>query len=260
MTILADPLPPTKQVPECGKYSLLGRNTRPREGSELRGLPKVSPFHAATVLCVRTGPPLRMPLSPTARPFIDDADAPTRTCSSDRLPYDCQRGSITTARGRAMKLAKKEKDDKPRRAERRSSHRTQWAAQFAVASELCKRGYEVAFTMGNHPSVDLLVNSPNQVAFSVDVKGLYKKNFWAVHAKATKHNLFYILAFVPDEGKNRFFILTQDGVNKAIEADETLARTRAVEKGRSVEKIGNFPGIAWGQAQASENAWDILPK
>ena len=50
MTILADPLSPTKQVPECGKYSLLGRNTRPREGSELRGLPEVSPFHAATVL------------------------------------------------------------------------------------------------------------------------------------------------------------------------------------------------------------------
>jgi hypothetical protein len=28
-------------------------------------------------------------------------------------------------------------------------HQTQWAAQFAVASELCKRGYEVSFTMGN---------------------------------------------------------------------------------------------------------------
>jgi len=30
--------------------------------------------------------------------------------------------------------------------ERQSANRTHWAAQFAVASELCKRGYEVALT------------------------------------------------------------------------------------------------------------------
>jgi hypothetical protein len=35
-------------------------------------------------------------------------------------------------------------------------HQTQWAAQFAVASELCKRGYEGSFTMGNSaPVADL---------------------------------------------------------------------------------------------------------
>ena len=45
--------------------------------------------------------------------------------------------------------------------EKRAPHRTQWAAQFAVASELCKRGYEVSFTMGNTtPLADLMVVSP----------------------------------------------------------------------------------------------------
>ena len=34
---------------------------------------------------------------------------------------------------------------------KKRQNQTQWTAQFAVASELCKRGYEVAFTMGNHP-------------------------------------------------------------------------------------------------------------
>jgi hypothetical protein len=29
--------------------------------------------------------------------------------------------------------------------EKRSGHQTQWAAQFVVACELCKRGYEVSF-------------------------------------------------------------------------------------------------------------------
>ena len=48
----------------------------------------------------------------------------------------------------------------PVAANRRSVHRTQWAAQFAVASELCKRGYEVAWTTGNHPMVDLMVDEP----------------------------------------------------------------------------------------------------
>jgi hypothetical protein len=159
-----------------------------------------------------------------------------------------------------MKVAKKGKGNPPKPAERRSAHRTQWAAQFAVASELCKRDCQVALTLGNHPSADLMAISPKGVSFTVDVKGLYKRNFWAVRAKTPTQNLFYIFAFVPDEGQNRFFILTQGQVNNAIEADLTLARTRAVERGRSVEKIGNFPGVAWGQAETSENAWDILPK
>jgi uncharacterized protein YhbP (UPF0306 family) len=101
--------------------------------------------------------------------------------------------------------------------ERRSAHRTQWAAQFAVASELCKRDYQVALTLGNHPSADLMAISPKGIPFTVDVKGLYKKNFWAIRAKAKTPNLFYIFAFVPDEAQNRFFILTQDQANKEIE-------------------------------------------
>lgn len=38
---------------------------------------------------------------------------------------------------------------------------TQWAAQFSVAGELCKRGYQVTFKMGNTaPVADLMVISP----------------------------------------------------------------------------------------------------
>src|SRR5205823_5261292 len=54
-------------------------------------------------------------------------------------------------------------------------HQTQWAAQFAVASELCKRGYEVAFTSGHTtPVADLMAASPvAKTMFLIDVKGLY---------------------------------------------------------------------------------------
>jgi hypothetical protein len=64
--------------------------------------------------------------------------------------------------------------------ERRSAHRTQWAAQFAVASELCKRDYQVALTLGNHPAIDLMVISPHRKSFHIDVKGLYRPGFWGV--------------------------------------------------------------------------------
>lgn len=62
------------------------------------------------------------------------------------------------------------------------AHQTQWAAQFAVASELCKRGYEVSFTMGDTtPVADLMVVSPKTGGmFLVDVKGLYSMNPWQV--------------------------------------------------------------------------------
>src|SRR5258707_5950153 len=56
---------------------------------------------------------------------------------------------------------------------------------FAAASELCKRGYEVAFTSGHTtPVADLIVVSPvNREMFLVDVKGLYQKNSWLIKLK-----------------------------------------------------------------------------
>jgi len=143
--------------------------------------------------------------------------------------------------------------------ERRSSHRTQWAAQFAVASELCKRGYEVAFTMGNHPSVDIMVTSPNQAAFLVDVKGLYKPNWWGVREKPDRHNLYYVLAFVPDLGSNRFFILTQAEVNREVALELERSRQRALIKGNPNAKPESFPGLAWKFVERFEGAWKTLP-
>jgi hypothetical protein len=99
--------------------------------------------------------------------------------------------------------------------ENQSARRTHWAAQFAVASELCKRGYEVALTMANHPVFDLMVVSPKGVPFLIDVIGQYKKNVWPVRLKTTRGKLFYVLVFVPHAGQNRFFILRQEAAKKA---------------------------------------------
>ena len=104
-----------------------------------------------------------------------------------------------------------------------------------------------------------MVNSPNDTRFNVDVKGLYKPNFWLVHAKEKRGKLFYVLAFVPQGERNRFFVLTQDQVNKEVSADLEHARTSRNAKGRGGEPSG-FRGIQWGRAERFEDAWKALPK
>jgi hypothetical protein len=83
---------------------------------------------------------------------------------------------------------------------RRPTHHAQWATQFAVASELCQRDYQVALTMGNHPKADLMAISPKGVSLTVDVKGLRSKNTWLVRRKPKTANLFYVLACEPVRG------------------------------------------------------------
>ncbi len=144
-------------------------------------------------------------------------------------------------------------------APRRSVHRTQWAAQFAVASELCKLGHEVAFTMGNHPSVDIMVTGPERRSFGVDVKGLYKRNFFVLKPKKTRSDLFYVLAFVPNGAPNRFFILSQDEANKAVAEGQEHSRQLARSKGKPVEQADQFPCVSWKRAEAFEDHWDTLP-
>ena len=140
------------------------------------------------------------------------------------------------------------------------THRTQWAAQFAVASELCKRNYQVAFTMGNNPQVDLMVRSPRGATFVVDVKGLYKPNYWIVSPKPNRKGLFYVLAFVPDDEPNQFFVLTQTEVNREVPRHTRHVKRERLKKGLSVEKIGRFQGLLWGFAEKFKDRWDKLPK
>jgi hypothetical protein len=143
---------------------------------------------------------------------------------------------------------------------RRSAHQTQWAAQFAVASELCKRGYEIALTMGNHPMIDLIVISPKGVPFVIDVKGQYRKNPWPVRPKEPRAKLFYVFAFVPDNESNEFFILTQGQVNRAIQANWKRAIARRRAKGLVRRADNRFPVVERDFAARYKNRWDALPK
>lgn len=130
-------------------------------------------------------------------------------------------------------------------------HQTQWAAQFAVASELCKRGCDVGFTMGHStPLADLFVLSPDKkTTFLIDVKGLKTRNFWQIRQKEQTENLFYVLAYVPTGSTNRFFIFSQKQLTETMYRYETSG----------VKYDPRFSGINWGMALSQENLWEELP-
>jgi len=117
----------------------------------------------------------------------------------------------------------------------------------------------VAFTMGNHPAVDIMVTSPSGVPFLVDVKGQYKGNWWIVSPKKDLGKLlFYVFAFVPDDGANRFFVLTQAQVNSEVEAEFERYRAPRVKDGRPVSE--SFLGVGQKFLSAFENKWrEVLP-
>ena len=133
----------------------------------------------------------------------------------------------------------------------RGRHLTQWAAQFGAAGELCKRGYEVAFTMGNTtPEADMMVLAPvSRKMFLVDVKGQSTSSFWRIKEKPSRLNLFYVLAYVPLGKPNRYFVLKQ--------SDLTRLMTEYEHSGVAFRR--DFSGINWGACASYEDKWDVFP-
>lgn len=106
-----------------------------------------------------------------------------------------------------------------------------------------------------------MVISPNGDQFIVDVKGLYKRNWWLITPKAKKRkNLFYILALVPDDESNQFFILSQQEVDSEFRRYVKEKSAERISKGLSAEKVGLFPGISSTAANKFKDQWDKLPK
>jgi hypothetical protein len=140
---------------------------------------------------------------------------------------------------------------------RRPSHHAQWAAQFAVASELCRRRYQVALTMGNHPTVDMMVMSPSGKQFKIDVKGLYRPNYWIIRRRhQIDPDLYYVLAFVPEPpALCEFFVLSHEEVVTSQHEEIEEWRLRRPEIGH------DYPvqGIKWKKSKQFKDCWETLP-
>jgi hypothetical protein len=127
---------------------------------------------------------------------------------------------------------------------------SQWAAQFLVAAELERHGYNVAFTMGNcTPVADLMAGLPGADPFWVDVKGVWGKNSWNGDKKSARPKLFYILVSVSESrgGKDKFFILDQNEFNSLV--DEYTRKNPDT----------TMPGFNWNDGLQFEDKWGKLP-
>jgi hypothetical protein len=127
----------------------------------------------------------------------------------------------------------------------------QWAAQFLVAAELERNGYDVAFTMGNStPVADLMAgHSGTGVQFWVDVKGLWAQNAWWGKAKRDRPNLFYVLTLVgKNRGLDRFFVLSQSEFNSLVEGYRLAHPAQ--------KPVGGFN---WADPVKFEGQWTKLP-
>jgi len=134
-------------------------------------------------------------------------------------------------------------------------YQTQWAAQFYVAAELTRRGYLVSLTLGNAPVADLLVVSPKQHHFRVDVKGQSTKNFWLIQRGEPCEDLYFVLVYLPKDNESpRLFVLSSAELMK-----------RREEYKQHIESIGGkykdeMGGVNWTTAFEYEDHWDILPR
>jgi hypothetical protein len=136
--------------------------------------------------------------------------------------------------------------------------RSQWGAQFLVASELVRRGYLVSFTMGNNTrDADLIVGTPRGKPFWIDVKGQSSKQAWQISPKTSEiPNLFYVLVYlsplvsdVEARCPDSFFILSQADV-KRLSAEYLKAHPGDKNK---------VPGFGFNDPHEFRNAWEKLP-
>lgn len=133
-------------------------------------------------------------------------------------------------------------------------YQTQWAAQFYVAAELTRRGYLVSLTLGNAPVADLLVVSPGQVHFMVDVKGQSTRSFWLIKRGEPRDDLFFVLVYLPKNYEPpKFYILSSAELMKRR---EEYKRHIESTSGKYDDKTG---GINWSTALEYEDRWDVLP-
>jgi len=134
-----------------------------------------------------------------------------------------------------------------------TKYHTQWAGQFYVAAELTRRGYYVTLTLGNAPRTDLIVLSPEQKTFRVEVKAQQTQNFWLIRKHPVDEAHFYVLVVFRAKESPRYFILTCADVQRLRQeyADRMTVRGRYNDK---------FGGFNWGTPLQFCDRWDVLPR
>jgi hypothetical protein len=150
------------------------------------------------------------------------------------------------------------------------------AAQFFVASELCRRGFVASVTMGNTPNTDILVTDRDGTRFAhVQVKTFVPGNTTCSVGLKAEHdygdNFFWVLAGIPhpeSEREYECYIITASemagGVSKGHKRWlETLGKKGQQRKDSKVRTVylppHKHPITEWSIAECKER-WDLIGK
>ena len=113
------------------------------------------------------------------------------------------------------------------------------AAQLLVASELNRRGWSAAVTLGNTPHVDVLCSNQDGTRFAfIQVKSFHVKNkSCAVGKKAENQysdNFFWVIVGLSDdkEQKDVFYIVPANVMSHNVRAAHTKWLNTPGEKGQ----------------------------
>ncbi|MGO9013623.1 MAG: hypothetical protein ACLQF0_01460 [Dissulfurispiraceae bacterium] len=141
---------------------------------------------------------------------------------------------------------------------KRTNQQTSSAAVLATGAELSRRAYDVTFTLGNTPKVDMMCSVPEGQAFKIQVKGISNpRDFWVNKSffdGPTQPNLYLVVVLVSKEAQDdlsfHFFILSHE------EAQKEFNKLPITKKDGS--PITQF-GLGWTSVKRYKNKWDTFP-
>lgn len=125
------------------------------------------------------------------------------------------------------------------------------AAEFYVAGELARMGYNVTFTFGNTKSIDLLIEKGNNTR-AIQVKGIQRNKSlcWNLNKTKVSDNIIYILVNLHAddiEKKPEFFLLTAPEVRDLFKNSTSSGELRSYLDYNKIKKLGIY-----------QNRWEII--
>jgi len=120
------------------------------------------------------------------------------------------------------------------------------AGEFAVASELCKRGIYAQLTLGNRKSTDLLLDVEDGGMLRVQVKSKQGKEWPACNGVACgKPEVLVLVDFQKkaDDQRPDFYILTGEDWKKVVDATGFLQSGEGTMKNGHFEYKDGFRGL-----------------
>jgi hypothetical protein len=134
------------------------------------------------------------------------------------------------------------------------------AGEYAVASELCRRGIYAQLTLGNHKRTDLLVETQERLA-RIQVKAKQGGEWPAVSGIHTPGDFLVLVDFSDsDGGPPEFFVLDQECWKELVRKDMDRHPGAEVDDELNIRYADGWKGLNIRKAAvaANKDRWDKI--